>query len=77
MVKDEENDLRINRGATSAQLEWQGRGHLVEKKKPSREDQEAFETAFNAACASIARREYDQGEILLQRAKGPTHTFSR
>lgn len=71
-VEDEENDVRINRGAISAQLEWQGHGHHVKKKSPSREDQEAFETAFNAACLSIARGELDQGEILLTRAKGLT-----
>ena len=31
---------------------------------------EVFETAYNAACASIAREELGQGEVLLQRAKG-------
>ena len=75
VIEGEENDLRINRGATFAQLEWQGHGHLVENKNPSREDQEAFEPAFNAACASIARGELDHGEILLKRAKGLAHTF--
>lgn len=65
----EENDLRINAGAVGAQLEWQGRGDLVTKKKPGREDLEGFETAYNAACASIARGEVAQGEILLRRAK--------
>ena len=40
------------------------------KKKPGREDLEAFETAYNAACGSIARGELGQGEVLLKRAKG-------
>jgi signal recognition particle subunit SRP72 len=42
---------------------------LVEKKKPGREDMEAFETAYNAACGSIARGEFGQGEVLLKRAR--------
>ena len=40
------------------------------KKMPIRADLEAFETAYNAACGSIARGELQQGEILLKRAKG-------
>jgi len=67
--EDEENDLRINGGAVDAQLEWNGQGYLVKKKKPAREDLEAFESAYNAACGSIARCEFGQGEVLLKRAK--------
>ncbi|KAK5153865.1 Signal recognition particle subunit SRP72 [Recurvomyces mirabilis] len=67
---DAEADLRINTGAVDAQLEWTYRGDLVTKKKPEREDLEAFETAYNAACASIAQGELAQGEVLLKRAKG-------
>jgi signal recognition particle subunit SRP72 len=63
-------DLRINSGAVDAQLEWAGQGHLVQKKKPEREDLDAFETAYNAACGSIARGELAQGEVLLKRASG-------
>lgn len=66
---DAEADLRINAGAVDAQLEWAGRGDLVGKKKPAREDFEAFESAFNAACGSIARGELGQGEVLLKRAR--------
>lgn len=68
-IDNEENDLRINAGATDAQLEWKRQGNLVEKKKPGREDLEAFETAYNAACGSIARGELGQSEFLLKRAK--------
>ena len=68
-ARAEENDLRINRAAIDAQLEWSGLGHLAKNKKPQREDLEAFESAFNAACASIARGELGQGEVLLKRAK--------
>ncbi|KAF2144145.1 uncharacterized protein K452DRAFT_246351 [Aplosporella prunicola CBS 121167] len=65
----EHNDLRINSAAVDAQLEWQGKGQLAKKKKPVREDMEAFETAYNAACGSIARGELGQGEVLLKRAR--------
>lgn len=69
-IENEENDLRINSGATDAQLEWKMQGDLVLRKKPGREDLEAFETAYNAACGSVARGELGQGEVLLKRAKG-------
>lgn len=62
-------DLRINTGATYAQLEWAGRASADAPQKPSREDMEAFETAYNAACQSIARDELGQAEVLLRRAK--------
>ncbi|KAL2047090.1 hypothetical protein N7G274_001109 [Stereocaulon virgatum] len=68
-AEGEESDLRINSGATDAQLEWTRQGDLVSKKKPGREDLEAFETAYNAACGSIAKGELGQGEMLLKRAK--------
>ncbi|KAK4623944.1 Signal recognition particle subunit SRP72 [Fulvia fulva] len=68
--EDAEADLRINTGAVDAQLEWSGRGNRVQNKKPGREDLEAFETAYNAACGSIARGGLGQGEVLLKRAKG-------
>ncbi|OJD36190.1 signal recognition particle protein [Diplodia corticola] len=67
------NDLRINRLAVDAQLQWQPKhGKLAEKwssGKVGREDLEAFETAYNAACSSIACGEFGQGEMLLKRAK--------
>lgn len=74
---NEQNDLRINSAATDAQLEWAGQGQLTLKKRPGREDLEAFETAFNAACGSIARRELGQGELLLRRAKGGEQRTSK
>ncbi|TKA29843.1 hypothetical protein B0A50_03207 [Salinomyces thailandicus] len=66
---DAEADLRINGGATDAQLEWAGCGELVQRKKPGREDLDAFETAYNAACSSIARGELGQAEVLLRRTR--------
>jgi signal recognition particle subunit SRP72 len=50
-------------------LEWTGQGELAQKKKPTREDLEVFETAFNAACGSISRGELAQAEVCLKRAK--------
>jgi hypothetical protein len=38
-------------------------------KKPLREDLDAFESAYNAACGCIARGELSQADILLNRAK--------
>lgn len=69
-VANEDVDLRINGGAVDALLEWANLGQLVKSKKPTRQDLEAFETAYNAACASIARDELGQAEILLKRSKG-------
>lgn len=68
-VDNEDMDLRINTGATYAQLEWAGRASVDAPQKPAREDMEAFETAYNAACQSIARDELGQAEVLLKRAK--------
>ena len=68
-MEHEAFDININSGAVDAQLEWTGQGELAQKKKPTREDLEAFETAFNAACGSISRGELAQGEVCLKRAK--------
>jgi signal recognition particle subunit SRP72 len=70
-IEGEENDLRINSSAVDAQLEWQGNGDKVEpgRKKPGREDLEAFETSYNAACGCIARGDFATGSMLLKRAR--------
>ncbi|KAI1497143.1 SRP72 RNA-binding domain-containing protein [Biscogniauxia marginata] len=67
----EENDLKINLLATNAQLEWNGLGHLVDPQhgQPSRDDLEAFETAYNAACSYIARGDLARASVLLRRAR--------
>jgi signal recognition particle subunit SRP72 len=66
---EDESDLRINGGATDAQLQWSRQGDSATRRKPAREDLEAFESAYNAACGCIARGELGQGEVLLKRAK--------
>ncbi|KIW19403.1 hypothetical protein PV08_03698 [Exophiala spinifera] len=62
-------DLRVNQGAIDAQAQWIGVTDVKSIRRPGREDLEAFETAYNAACGSIARDEYAQAEVLLKRAK--------
>lgn len=42
--------------------------------RPSREDLESFETAYNAACLNIAKGALAQGEVLLNRAKNICQT---
>lgn len=75
-VESEEYDIRINSGAVDAQLEWTGQGELAQKKQPTREDLEVFETAFNVACGSIARGEFGQGQVCLKRAKDLCNALS-
>ncbi|KAB5563084.1 hypothetical protein GE09DRAFT_996480 [Coniochaeta sp. 2T2.1] len=67
----EENDLRINLLAADAQLEWRGDGHLVpaNEKQPGREEMEAFETAYNAACGCLARGDFAKAAMLLKRSR--------
>ncbi|KAK3328443.1 hypothetical protein B0T19DRAFT_476048 [Cercophora scortea] len=67
----EENDLRINLLAANAQLEWQGKGWAVpdDQKKPGREELEAFETAYNAACGCISRGDFAKAAVLLKRSR--------
>ncbi|OJI98552.1 hypothetical protein ASPVEDRAFT_123790 [Aspergillus versicolor CBS 583.65] len=66
---NEEHDLRINSWAADAQLQWKGHPESVRHARPTRDDLEAFETVYNAACLSIAKGEFDQAGILLKRAK--------
>ena len=70
----EDHDLSINSWATDAQLQWKGEAEYVRHERPSREDLEAFETAYNAACLNIAKGALPQGEVLLNRAKSKDHT---
>ncbi|KAI1007763.1 hypothetical protein K3495_g462 [Podosphaera aphanis] len=71
IVEGEDTDLRINILATDAQLEWQGNGDLIEQsnKKPVKEDLDAFETSYNAACGFIARGDLKTCGVFLKRAR--------
>ena len=69
--------MRINLNATYAQLVWEREGDAVMKTKAEREDLEAFETAYNVACLSIARGELVQANILLKRATGTSSRYAR
>ncbi|KAJ1329165.1 signal recognition particle subunit SRP72 [Microdochium nivale] len=71
-IEGEENDIKINRLAAHAQLEWSGKGGGVlneAQRQPAREDLEAFETAFNSACGCIARGDLSKASVLLKRAR--------
>ncbi|KKK25916.1 hypothetical protein AOCH_004468 [Aspergillus ochraceoroseus] len=68
-LDNEEHDLRINAWAADAQLQWKGYPESVRHARPTRDDLEAFETVYNAACLSIAKGEFDQAVMLLKRAK--------
>ncbi|KAI1126815.1 hypothetical protein F5Y10DRAFT_205452 [Nemania abortiva] len=67
----DENDIKINLLATNAQLEWAGLGHRIDdgERQPSRVNLESFETAYNAACAHIARAELAKASVFLKRAR--------
>ncbi|KAI0872033.1 hypothetical protein GGS24DRAFT_469100 [Hypoxylon argillaceum] len=67
----DENDIKINLLATNAQLEWAGLGHQIDdsERQASRADLESFETAYNAACAHIARAELVKAAVFLKRAR--------
>ncbi|KAI1809788.1 hypothetical protein GGS20DRAFT_570468 [Poronia punctata] len=70
-VYGDESDVKINRLATYAQLEWAGQGHRIHdsEREPSHTDIESFETAYNAACAYIARGDLAKASVLLKRAR--------
>ncbi|KAF3906487.1 hypothetical protein ABW20_dc0106589 [Dactylellina cionopaga] len=55
LVENEDNDLRINLGASEAQLSFAGKDALRPKKRATAEDLQQHESAFNAACLSVAR----------------------
>ena len=65
----EDFDLRVNQAAVDAQSQWLGLSNASTARKPGRDDLDNFETAYNAACGSIARGELAQAEVLLKRAK--------
>lgn len=62
---EEEFDIRVNSTGVEAQTQWLGQ---TSARRPGAQDMQLFETAYNAACGSIARGEYAQAEILLKRA---------
>ncbi|KAJ5271760.1 hypothetical protein N7497_003666 [Penicillium chrysogenum] len=70
----EVNDLNINSWATDAQLQWKGETEFVRHDRLSREDLESFETTYNAACLNIAKGEFKQSEVLLNRAQNICRT---
>ncbi|KAF3289635.1 Signal recognition particle core component [Orbilia oligospora] len=68
-VENEEYDLRVNLGASEAQLSFVGKDRLRPKKRATAEDLQQYESAFNAACISIARGDLNAGLMLLRTSK--------
>lgn len=66
----ESADIGINRRAVETQLLCLGSQSQIKPRKPGRQDLEAFEFAYNAACSSIAQGALRQAEMLLRRAEG-------
>ena len=69
VVLSEDLDLRVNQTAVDAQSQWLGLTESSAAKRPGAEDLKHFETAYNAACGSIARGKLGEAEVLLKRAK--------
>ncbi|RVD85688.1 uncharacterized protein DFL_003999 [Arthrobotrys flagrans] len=69
LVENEEYDLRVNLGASEAQLSFAGKDGLRPKKRATAEDLQQYESAFNAACISIARGDLNAGLMLLRTSK--------
>lgn len=73
----EDGDIRVNSSATDAQLAWLGEAEAGSKKRHSREDLEAYETAYNAGCVALARGDLREAEVLLRTARGRNVDFHR
>ncbi|KAK6543839.1 Signal recognition particle core component [Orbilia ellipsospora] len=69
LVENEDNDLRVNLGASEAQLSFTGKDALRPKRRATAEDLQQYESAFNAACISVARGDLSAGLMLLRTAK--------
>ena len=67
---NEVSDLNVNSGATNAHLLFAGQQAHVRPTKAVNADLQHFETAFNAACAAIAKGRLKQAEFYLSRAAG-------
>ncbi|KAF3938156.1 hypothetical protein ABW19_dt0200558 [Dactylella cylindrospora] len=69
LVENEDYDLRVNLGASEAQLSFVGKDALRPKKRATAEDLQQYESAFNAACISVAAGDVNAGLMLLRTAK--------
>ncbi|KAK6358345.1 Signal recognition particle core component [Orbilia blumenaviensis] len=69
LVDNEDYDLKVNLGASEAQLSFIGKDGLRPKKRATAEDLQQYETAFNAACISVARGDLNAGLMLLRTSK--------
>ncbi|KAJ6263230.1 Signal recognition particle subunit [Drechslerella dactyloides] len=69
LVENENYDLRVNLGASEAQLSFAGKDALRPKRRATAEDLQQYESAFNAACISVARGDLNAALMLLKTAK--------
>ncbi|EHY56292.1 hypothetical protein ABEF92_007356 [Exophiala dermatitidis] len=65
----EDLDLLVNQSAVNAQAQWLGVTRPDITRRAERDDLATFETAYNAACGSIARGEFEPAQFLLKRAE--------
>ncbi|EPS38313.1 hypothetical protein H072_7967 [Dactylellina haptotyla CBS 200.50] len=69
LVENEEYDLRVNLGASEAQLSFVGKDALRPKRRTTAEDLQQYESAFNTACISVARGDLNGALMLLKTSK--------
>ncbi|KAK6341257.1 Signal recognition particle core component [Orbilia brochopaga] len=69
LVENEEYDLRVNLGASEAQLSFIGTDALRPRRRATAEDLQQYETAFNAACVAVARGDLNAALMLLRTSK--------
>ncbi|KAJ9664663.1 Signal recognition particle subunit SRP72 [Neophaeococcomyces mojaviensis] len=65
---DEEFDLRVNKLALEAEGLWLEKLSAAAAPKATRQDLDAFETAYNAACISVSKGQLLEADVLLKRA---------
>ncbi|EWC47032.1 hypothetical protein DRE_03794 [Drechslerella stenobrocha 248] len=69
LVENEAYDLRVNLGASEAQLSFAAKDALRPRRRATAEDLQQYESAFNAACLSVARGDLNAALMLLKTSK--------
>ncbi|KAF3924938.1 hypothetical protein ABW21_db0208823 [Orbilia brochopaga] len=69
LVENEDYDLRVNLGASEAQLSFIGKDALRPRRRATAEDLQQYESAFNAACIAVARGDLNAALMLLRTSK--------
>jgi signal recognition particle subunit SRP72 len=63
-------EIRVNAKAIDAMMYWSGKGGLVSSRDGGSQDLGSYDTAYNTACACIARGELSQAAVLLRLSIG-------